>query len=113
MFISTCFVQSEDMQKKLFCAEDTDVQDASCSSCLQVALTKENVKNWKSFHHRQPSPNFTKNFDFSGQISKKFRFLGDFTENFDLPSKNWLFTAKLFYFSSKVTTFEDTPCRPT
>src|SRR6218665_470632 len=56
MFISTCFVQSEEMQKKLLCAQDTDVQDASCSSCLQFAQTKENVKNWKSFHHRQPSP---------------------------------------------------------
>src|SRR6218665_457446 len=32
-----------------------DVQGASCGSCLQFAQTKENVKHWKSFHHRQPS----------------------------------------------------------
>ena len=41
-------------------------------------------------------------------------FNGKFTRNIDFPGKNWLylqlFLGQLFYFSSKVTTFEHTSC---
>ena len=67
---------------------------------------------------------FSKNFDFSRQIIKKFRFL---QANFRkitifqaILKENSIFQAKiaylqlllgkLFYFSSKVTTFEHTSC---
>src|SRR6218665_1281770 len=56
---------------------------------------------------------FSKNFDFSREISRKSRFLGNFTKISIFHAKIGylqLFLGKLFYFSSKVTTFEHTSC---
>src|SRR6218665_126233 len=78
-----------------------------------------------------------KKIDFSRQMFEKFRFFqvisqklrllpGKFPKNFDFSGnfkQNSIFYAnighlqllldKLFYFSSKVSTFEHTSCRPT
>jgi len=60
---------------------------------------------------------FYKNISISPgkfSFSKNFNFSGNFKKKFDFPGKNWpflqLFLGKLFYFSSKVTTFEHTFC---
>ena len=63
----------------------------------------------------------SKKFDFSRQISENFRFfqkiskkitIRQFQKNFALPKIGHLqlLLGKLFYFSSKVTTFEHTSC---
>src|SRR6218665_490286 len=50
---------------------------------------------------------------FQGKFPKNFDFLGDFTENFDLPGKNWLFTAisgQIILFLFKSHHFRNTSC---
>src|SRR6218665_394406 len=60
------------------------------------------------------SGNFTKNFDFSRQNFRKISiFSRNFTKCFDFygeMSHLQQLLGKLFYFSSKVTTFEHTFC---
>src|SRR6218665_2256380 len=58
------------------------------------------------------SGNFTqKNSIFSGKFPKKFRFFRIFFSNFQAKiGYLQLLLDKLFYFSSKVTTFEHTSC---
>ena len=61
------------------------------------------------------------NIFFPGKFTKNLDFSGNFTKDFDFPGKNWSFIlsgqlylfiglGKLFYFSSKGTTFEHTSC---
>jgi len=60
------------------------------------------------------SGKFTKNFDFSGNFTKLSIFQGKFPKNFQFLGNFigylQLFLGKLFYFFSKVTTFEHTSC---
>jgi len=59
---------------------------------------------------------FPKNFDFSGNLKKNRLFQENFQKISNFSGKNWSFTAiclllgRLFYLSSKVTTFEHTSC---
>src|SRR6218665_1753753 len=59
------------------------------------------------------SGNFTRNFNFFRQIFKKLQFFRQFEKTSIFQAKIahlQLLLAKLFYFSSKVTTFEHTSC---
>jgi len=60
------------------------------------------------------SGNFTQKFNFSRQLSEKFQFFQAISQKISIFKAKighlQLLLGKLFYFSSKVTTFEHTSC---